>query len=1066
MWIVQLALKRPYTFIVLAVLIAIFGAKSALRTPTDIFPSINIPVVSVVWTYSGLLPKDMSDYVVYYYERQLTSQVNGIEHMESQSLNGYGVVKIFFQKDANVAAALAQVTAVSQTVLKLLPPGITPPYVLSYNASSVPILNLTLSSKTLPQSKLFDLGQNFIRPQLATVNGAALPSPYGGKILQAQVDLDQQAMQSHNVSADDVVNAISAQNLVLPAGTEKIGKFEWNVDLNASPTVLDHINDLPVKKVNGTVIHVRDVAYVHNNGAPPQTNIVRVNGAKAVLMSILNAGSASTLDIIAGIKARLPRVQAGMPPGLDLHMVGDQSPFIRAAVSGVVREGVIAAALTGLMILLFLGSWRLTIIVMITIPLAVLFSLTALSWLGETINMMTLGGLALAVGILVDESTVTLENINWHLEQGKPLEPAILDGAQQIVVPAFVTLVCMCIVFAPMFQLGGVAGYLFRPMAEAVIFALIGSFLLSRTLVPTLAKYLVRVPHLAHGAGSPAAPSRNPLKRFQLGFEHRFEQIRDGYHRLLSGVLGRPKLFVAGFLACAVSSFVLVPFLGQNFFPSVDAGQILIHVRTQVGTRIEETARLCDEVEQKLRRTIPPDQLASVVTNIDLPISGINVAYSNTGTIGPSDADILVSLHKNHSPTAAYVKQLRTLLPQAFPGTTFAFLPADIVAQILNFGLPAPIDLQVIGNKQDANYAYATALLKRIRKVPGIADLRIQQAFNYPQINVAVDRTLADEVGLSQRDVANSLLVTLSGSGQVKPNFWLNTKNGVSYPIVAQMPQYRIDTMSDLANVPITSKESGTPQILGGLAHFSMGPSAGVVSHYDAQPVIDIYGATQGRDLGAVASDIRRIISETKKDVPPGSYVALRGQVQTMTSAYDQLYLGLAGAIVLIYLVIAVNFQSWLDPFIIISALPGALAGIVWMLFITDTTLSVPALTGALMCMGIATANSVLLVSFAREKLEEGMDATAAALEAGFTRLRPVMMTALAMLVGMTPMALAMGDGGEQNAPLGRAVIGGLLVATVTTLFFVPTVFSLLHRRHGRAPEERSGSEPMAESAT
>jgi CzcA family heavy metal efflux pump len=1064
MWIVQVALKRPYTFIVLAFLIAIFGSLSALRTPTDIFPSINIPVVSVVWTYSGLLPRDMSDRVIYYYERQLTSQVNAIEHVESQSLNGYGVVKIFFQKGVNIGAALAQVTAVSQTVLKLLPAGITPPYVLSYNASSVPILNLVLSSKKLPQDQLFDLGQNFIRPQLATVNGAALPSPYGGKILQAQVDLDQQAMQSHNVSADDVVNAISAQNLVLPAGTQKIGKFEWNVDLNASPTLLDHINDLPVKKVDGTVIHIRDVAYAHD-GSPPQTNIVRVNGARAVLMSILNAGSASTLDIIAGVKARLPRIEAGLPSGLELHMVGDQSTFIKAAVSGVVREGIIAAVLTGMMILLFLGSWRSTTIIMIEIPLAILFSLTALSWLGETINVMTLGGLALAVGILVDDGTVTLENINWHLEQGKPLEPAILDGAQQIVVPAFVTLVCICIVFAPMFQLGGVAGYLFRPLAEAVIFALIGSFLLSRTLVPTLAKYLLR-PHLAHGTGGPAAPSRNPLKRFQLGFEHRFEQSRDKYHKLLSGVLGRPKLFVAGFLACTVSSFVLVPFLGQNFFPSVDAGQILIHVRSQTGTRIEETARLCDEVGRKIHQTIPPDQLASVVTNIGLPISGINVAYSNTGTIGPSDADILVSLKENHSPTAAYVKQLRTLLPQTFPGTTFAFLPADIVTQILNFGLPAPIDLQVIGTKQEANYAYVTDLLKRIRKVPGIADLRIQQTYSYPQINVAVDRTLADEVGLSQRDVANSLLVTLSGSGQVKPNFWLNTKNGVSYPIVAQLPQYRIDTMSDLANVPITSKESGTPQYLGGLADFSIGPSAGVVSHYDAQPVIDIYGATQGRDLGAVASDIRRIISETKMDVPPGSYVALRGQVQTMTSAYDQLYFGLAGAIVLIYLVIAVNFQSWLDPLIIISALPGALAGIVWMLFITETTLSVPALTGALMCMGIATANSVLLVSFAREKLGEGLDATAAALEAGFTRLRPVMMTALAMVVGMMPMALAMGEGGEQNAPLGRAVIGGLLVATVATLFFVPTVFSLLHRRHNHAPEQRPGSEPIAESAT
>ncbi|MEA2963565.1 MAG: hypothetical protein QOI46_3663, partial [Alphaproteobacteria bacterium] len=734
MWIVQVALRRPYTFIVLAFLIAIFGSLSAIRTPTDIFPSINIPVVSVVWTYSGLLPKDMSDRVIYYYERQLTSQVNAIEHIESQSLSGYGVVKIFFQKNVDIGAALAQVTAVSQTVLKLLPAGITPPYVLSYNASSVPILNLALSSKKLPQDQLFDLGQNFIRPQLATVNGAALPSPYGGKILQAQVDLDQQAMQSHHVSADDIVNAISAENLVLPAGTQKIGKFEWNVSLNASPTLLDQINDLPLKKVDGTVLHVRDVAFAHD-GSPPQTNIVRVNGARAVLMSILNAGSASTLDIIAGIKARLPRIEAGMPAGLDLHMVGDQSPFIRAAVSGVVREGAIAAVLTGLMILLFLGSWRSTVIIMIEIPLAILFSLTALSMLGETINVMTLGGLALAVGILVDDGTVTLENINWHLEQGKALEPAILDGAQQIVVPAFVTLVCICIVFAPMFQLGGVVGYLFRPMAEAVVFALVGSFLLSRTLVPTLANYLLRVPHPAHGAdGSarPAASSRNPLKRFQLGFEHRFEQIRDGYHRLLSGALGRPRLFAAGFLACAVSSFLLVPFLGRNFFPSVDAGQILIHVRSQVGTRIEETARLCDEVEQKIRQMIPTNELASVVANMGLPISGINMAYNNTGTIGPSDADILISLHENHAPTAAYVKQLRTLLPQTFPGATFAFLPANIVAQILNFGLPAPIDLQVIGTKQEANYAYAADLLKRIRTVPGIADVRIQQTYSYP----------------------------------------------------------------------------------------------------------------------------------------------------------------------------------------------------------------------------------------------------------------------------------------------------------------------------------------------
>jgi multidrug efflux pump subunit AcrB len=1056
MWIVEVALKRPYTFIVLAVLIAIFGSLAALRTPTDIFPSINIPVVSVVWTYSGLLPKDMSDRVIYYYERNLTSQVGGIEHIESQSLDGYGIVKIFFQKNADIRTALAQVTAASQTVLKLLPAGITPPYVLSYNASSVPIIQLALSSKRLGQGRLFDLGQNFIRPQLVTVNGAAVPSPYGGKVRQVQVDLDPQAMQAHNISADDVVNAISAENLVLPAGTQKIGKFEWNVALNASPTILDKINDLPVKTVDGAVVYVRDVAYVHD-GSPPQTNVVRINGARAVLMSILNAGSASTLDIITGVKGLLSRVQAGLPAGLSLHVVGDQSSFVKGAVMGVIREGVIAACLTGLMILLFLGSWRSTLVIMIEIPLAILFSLTALSWLGETINVMTLGGLALAVGILVDDGTVTLENINWHLEQGKALTPAIIDGAQQIVVPAFVTLVCICIVFAPMFQLGGVAGYLFRPMAEAVVFALIGSFLLSRTLVPTLANYLLRAPAHTEQAGaqheSANSPrrSRNFLNSFQLGFEHRFSQIRDHYRSLLVGVLSRPKSFVAGFMACVLLSFGLVPFLGQNFFPSVDAGTILLHVRAQAGTRIEETARLCNLVERSIREMIPPDQLDNVVTNIGLPVSGINIAYSNTGTTGAEDADILVSLKENHSPTADYVKRLRTELPRKFPGATFAFLPADIAAQILNFGLPAPIDLQVIGPKQEANYAYASELFRKIRTVPGIADLRIQQTDHYPQINVAVDRTLADEVGLSQRDVANSLLVTLSGSGQVKPNFWLNESNSVSYPIVVQTPQYRIDTMSDLANVPITSPKTKTPQYLGGLADITVGPSDAVVSHYNAQPVIDIYGATQGRDLGAVAADINRIISGAKKDVPRGSYVALRGQVQTMTSAYSQLYFGLVGAIVLIYLVIVVNFQSWLDPFIIITALPGALAGIVWMLFVTDTTLSVPALTGALMCMGIATANSILLVSFAREKLRNGYDATAAALDAGFTRFRPVLMTALAMVIGMLPMALAMGEGGEQNAPLGRAVIGGLLLATFATLFFVPTVFSLLHSRGGVA---------------
>ncbi len=947
-------------------------------------------------------------------------------------------------------------TAASQTVLKLLPPGITPPYVLSYNASSVPILQLALSSKKLPQMQLFDLGQNFIRPQLSTVAGAAVPSPYGGKILQVQVDLDQQAMQAHSVSADDVVNTITAQNLVLPAGDQKLGKFDWNVALNASPTLLEKINDLPVKKVNGTIIYMHDVAYVHS-GSPPQTNLVRVNGSRAVLMTILKAGAASTLSVIDGIKSLLPRVEESLPASLNLHAVGDQSIFVKAAVFGVIREAALAAALVGLMILIFLGSWRSTVIILIEIPLAVLFSLTLLSWLGETVNVMTLGGLALAVGILVDDGTVTIENINYHLEMGKPIEPAIIDGAQQIVIPAFVTLLCLCIVFVPMFQLGGVAGYLFRPLAEAVVFALVGSFLLSRTLVPTMANYLMRGHHAGHDPAAPPRRSRNPLKRFQQMFDDRFAQVRARYRSLLSLALASPKIFIAGFLACVVVSFGLLPFLGENFFPSVDSGQILMHVRAQPGTRIEETARLFDLIEQTVRQMVPADQLDNIVDNIGLPFSGINMAYQNTGTIGPEDGDALISLKPDHAPTARYIKELRTLLPQKFPGTTFSFLPADIVSQILNFGLPAPIDLQVIGNNQKANYAYATDLLKRIRRVPGIADARIQQVLNYPQLNVDVDRTLAGEVGLTQRDVANSLLVTLSGSAQVHPNFWLNTENGVSYPIVAQMPQYRIDTMSDLANVPINSAETKAPQYLGGLARITPGPSPGVVSHYNVQPVIDIYAAVQERDLGAVAGDIDRILNDTRKDVPRGSYIVLSGQVHTMTSAYGQLYFGLAGAILLIYLVIVVNFQSWLDPFIIITALPAALAGIVWMLFMTGTTLSVPALTGAIMCMGIATANSILLVSFAREGLAQGLDAGAAALQAGFTRFRPVLMTALAMVIGMLPMAFALGEGGEQNAPLGRAVIGGLLVATVATLFFVPTVFSVLHARHDRrshaAPE-------------
>jgi multidrug efflux pump subunit AcrB len=1042
--LVRVALSRPYTFVVMAVLVVIFGVLAAFKTPTDIFPAIRIPVVSVVWSYNGLPPDDMSGRVVYYYERTLTTQVNDIQHIESQSLPGYGVVKIFFQPNVNISAALAQVTAASQTVLKLLPPGITPPYVLSYNASSVPILQLALSSKSVSQTKLFDLAQNFIRPQLATVAGAAIPSPYGGKVRQVQVDLNMNALQAHSLSPQDVVNAISNQNLILPAGTEKIGKFEYNVELNASPKAIAELNDLPIRKVKDTIVYIHDVAYVHD-GSPPQTNIVRMDGARAVMMTIQKAGSASTLDIITGVKQLLPRIEASLPPGVKISLIGDQSIFVKAAVSGVIREGALAAALTGVMILLFLGSWRSTVIITVSIPLAVLASVAALSLLGETINVMTLGGLALAVGILVDDATVTIENINWHLEMGKDITTAIMNGAAQIVTPALVSLLCICIVFVPMFALTGVARYLFVPLAEAVIFALIASFVLSRTLVPTMAKYLLpeHAPHAAGGVSTQRP--RNPLVRFQRGFESGFVAVRQRYYGMLRLAVGYPVRFIVGFLVIVVLSFGLSPWLGQNFFPAVDAGQIKLHVRAQTGSRIEETARLCDEIERRIHQIIPQSDLGEIVDNIGLPISGINMAYSNSGTIGPEDADIYITLKPDHRPTNRYVRTLRAQLPGLFPGTTFSFLPADIITQILNFGLPAPVDVQVIGPDQTANLAYANTLLGAIRDVPGVADLRIEQAFDQPALHVDVNRSFADEVGLTQRDVASSLLTSLAGSGQTNPTFWLNPANGVSYPVIVQTPQYRMDSWSDLRNLPITSGASN--QLLGALATISRAPSDGVVSHYNVVPVIDLYASTQGRDLGAVAADIQKILTDTHSQVPKGSFVVLRGQVRTMQTAYLQLFAGLAGAIVLIYLLIVVNFQSWLDPFVIVSALPAALAGIVWMLFVTHTTLSVPALTGAILCMGVATANSILVVSFARERLALGDGPVRAALEAGLMRFRPVLMTALAMIIGMAPMALGLGEGGEQNAPLGRAVIGGLAVATCATLFFVPTVFSLVHSR-------------------
>jgi len=1072
--IIRLALRRPYTFVVLAILILLIGPLAILRTPTDIFPDIKLPVIGVVWNYNGLPPDEMSDRIITYFERQMTTTVNDIEHIESQSLPGVGVIKVFFQPNVDVNAALAQVTAVAQTVLKRLPPGITPPLVLSYNASSVPILQLALSSKTLTDQQLFDLSNNFIRPQLAEVEGAAIPSPYGGKNRQVVVDLDPKALRSRGLSPQDVTNAILAQNLILPSGTEKMGTFEYNVKLNGSPKELDDLNNLPVKSVNGTTIYLRDVAHVRD-GYSPQQNLVLVDGQRSVLTTVQKNGKASTLDIIDHVKALLPKIKAGAPEGLTLDTLIDQSVFVKGAVSGVVREGVIAAALTALMILLFLGSWRSTLIITVSIPLAVLSSIAALSAMGETINVMTLGGLALAVGILVDDATVTIENINWHLEQGKDVVNAILDGGKQIVTPAFVSLLSICIVFVPMFFLGGVARYLFVPMAEAVVFALIASFVLSRTLVPTMARYLLKPhvdPHPAtpnpavdamredatqHMSGGISLPAR-----FQRGFERRFEDLRDTYRALLTLALQHRRAFVLGFIGCVAASFLLAPWLGANFFPSIDAGQIKMHMRAQTGTRIEETARLATEVEKAIRRIIPAEELKSVVDNIGLPVSGINITYSNSAPIGPADADILISLNAEHRPSADYVAQLREELPRRFPAASFAFLPADIVSQILNFGLPAPIDIQVVGFKRDENREYAALLMNRIKHVAGVADLRIQQAFNQPELRVDVDRTRAQELGLTQRDVATSMLVSLSGSAQTAPTFWVNPKNHVSYPIVVQTPQYRLDTLSALENIPVTASAATSSQILGGIATIRRDQGEGVVSHYDVQPTIDIFGAVQDRDLGAVAREIQVILDDTAKDLPKGSTVAMRGQVETMNTAYSSLLFGLAGAVVLIYLLIVVNFQSWLDPFVIITALPAALAGIVWMLFLTGTTLSVPALTGAIMCMGVATANSILVVSFARERMSEGADGFLAALDAGFIRFRPVLMTALAMIIGMAPMAFGMGEGGEQNAPLGRAVIGGLVFATCATLFFVPVIFSIVHSRRKASDSQPA---PLAHEA-
>ncbi len=1052
--LVRLALSKPYTFVVLAILIALFGGIAAVRTPTDIFPDIRIPVIAAVWTYNGLPPEDMAGRIVYYYERQLSATVNDMDHVESQSLAGVGIVKIFFRPGVDIRTATAQVTSISQTVLKQMPPGITPPLIINYNASTVPILQLALSSASLTEQKIFDLGQNFIRPALASVQGTAIPSPAGGKVRQIQIDLDPAALRARQLSASDVGAALAAQNLIIPAGTTKIGGFQYNFRLNSSPSAIDALNDLPIKTVGGSTIYMRDVAHVRD-GSPPQINVVRVDGGRAVLMTVLKSGSASTIAIVDEVKALLPRLEETLPSALRIAPIADQSLFVKSAISGVVKEGAIAATLTSLMILLFLGSWRSTVIIALSIPLAILFSVAALAAAGQTLNIMTLGGLALAVGILVDDATVTIENINYHLELGKPVKQAILDGAEQIVGPAFVSLLCICIAFLPMFFLPGVSGFLFAPLAEAVVFAMIGSFVLSRTLVPTIANYLLRTQVGGHGAEvseahdamAGRATSRNPLRRFQHGFEQRFERIRRYYVGVLEYALVNRPMFLIGFAAVVLLSFLLVPMLGRNFFPVVDSGAITIHVRGPIGTRIEETAALFDHVESRIRQVVPPDQIASIVDNIGMSVSGINQAYLNTGGIGPQDGDIFVTLVADHRPTAAYVTQLRRALPQSFPGTDFAFLPADIVSQILNFGAPAPIDLQVAGPDATGGEAYARTLAAAMRHVAGIADVRVQQSSTYPQLNFTVDRSQADRLGITARDVTNSLAVNLGGSLQTAPVFWLNPKNGVSYPIVVQTPEYRVDTVNQVDNLPVTGSRAGSYQILGGLGAISRGPSPAVISHYAIAPVFDVYATTQGRDLGAVATDINKIVHDHATGRPKGATVTLRGQVETMNTAFSGLEFGLLGAVVLIYLLIVVNFQSWIDPLIIVSALPAALAGIVWMLFATHTPLSVPALTGAIMCMGVATANSVLVISFARERLDALDDGVRAAVEAGATRFRPVIMTALAMIIGMAPMALGMGDGGEQNAPLGRAVIGGLIVATVATLMFVPVLFSLAHRK-------------------
>ncbi|HKA61257.1 MAG TPA: efflux RND transporter permease subunit [Methylomirabilota bacterium] len=1050
MWIVRIALDRPYTFIVLALLILIVSPVVIARTPTDIFPSINIPVIAVAWNYRGLNTEELEGRITSNFERTLTTTVDNIQRIESTTTSGQSIIKVFLQPSARLDTANAQITAISQTVLRQYPPGTTPPLIINYSASSVPILQLALSGEGLAEQQLFDLGVNFLRPQLVTIPGVAIPWPYGGKQRQVMVDLNTRLLQAKGLSPGAVLDTLNLQNLILPSGTAKIGRLEYDVTLNAAPRTVPELADVPIKVMGNSTIYLRDVANVRD-GYSVQTNIVRRDGRRGTLLTVLKSGDASTLDVVDNIRAAIPRVATTLPPELKIDLLADQSIFVRGAISGVIHEAIIAACLTALMILLFLGSWRSTLIIAVSIPLSILTSVITLGFLGETINIMTLGGLALAVGILVDDATVTIENIERYLEEGRELREAIFEGAAQISVPALVSTLCICIVFLPMFFLSGVARYLFVPLAEAVVFAMLASYVLSRTLVPTLAMYLLR----RHDHR--AVPSRNPFVLLQRGFERGFARIRDAYRALLVRLLSRQGAFVSAFLAVCLLAWLLLPWLGENFFPTSDNGQFILHLRAKTGTRIEETARLADLVEAAIRREIPSGEVESIIDNIGMPYSTINTIYSRSGFIGASDADILVTLSKNRRPTEDHMRALRRRLPEEFPGVTFYFVPADIVTQILNFGLPAPIDVQIEGSDLEGNRQVANRMLTELRQVPGLTDLRIQQNFDSPKFEVSVDRTKAAGAGFTPRDVANSVLLTLSGSGQTNPATFLNWQNGVSYNLVTQAPQYSVESLQDIQNIPLGgATPDSRPQILGDVASIQRGNGMAVISHYNTRRVVDIYGSVQDRDLGAVGRDIARIVEANRAHLPRGSFMTLRGQVETMRASYLGLLGGLAFAIILVYLLIVVNFQSWLDPFIIISALPAALAGIIVFLFLTQTTLSVPALMGAIMCMGVGTANSILVVSFARERLAAHGDAREAAIEAGVTRFRPVLMTALAMIIGMIPMALAMGEGGEQNAPLGRAVIGGLVCATIATLIFVPAVFSLLHGVRRTAAAEPS----------